>query len=877
MVGVELPQSGQHRMLPGGLRGRLAQRREQRQILRQETRWRARLGRFEALQHLGGAADDGGRQAGQTRHMDAVGAIGPARRDLVQEHHVAAPFLDPHGVGGEPRQAAGEGGQLVVMGGEQPPAAHPVVQMLDHRPGQRQPVEGGGAAADLVEDDETAFGGLMEDRRGLHHLDHECGAAAGEIVGRPDPRKEPVDEADLGGLGGHEAAALGEHGDQRVLPEKGALAGHVGTGQQPQPPAFRKIAVVGDEALVAAGEGLLHHRMAAADDAKGGILANGRAHIALLDGEGGEGRRQIDGGHRCRGGSDGPGRLQHRVQQFGEDRLLARQRPLGGTGELLLQRRQLPGGKAGGVGHALALQEARRHLVAMGGGDLDVVAQQIVVADLERGDAGLLAVATLERSDVAPSLIAQVAQSIELRIDACAQEPALAARGRRAVHEGREQSLGERAKIGDAGGQRHQRRGGLAEPAGEPGGGVETAADGQQIPRPAASQGQAGECAIEIRHALQELAHAPAQIGIVDEGLDPVEPLADGGGIAERGRQALGQQPCAGAGYGAVDRMQQAALALARKVFRELQIAAGGGVDAHHPLGGDAPWRFQTRQMSLLGEQQIVQESAGGGQFGPAEGTQAFEGGEAEMLAQPSFAMEAVEADAGGVVEPLPPLLELGGYRRIRRQAGRGEDLPGIDARQQARQIGGIAGFGEEIAGRHVDPGHRRPLPQPRQRRQVVVAPRVEQTILGQGAGGDHPYHVTCHQRLAAALAGLGRILELLADGDLEAFADQPLQIELGTVHRHPAHGDVHAGVPAPSGQRDVEGGCRLLGILEEQLVEIAHAEEQQGTRMSGLERLVLGDHRRGLGLRRGSLAGRAGRHRFRARCCHRRAGITNG
>jgi len=50
----------------------------------------------------------------------------------------------------------------------------------------REPVERGGAAPDLVEDHERALGRLVEDRRGLDHLDHERRLAGGEIVLRPD-------------------------------------------------------------------------------------------------------------------------------------------------------------------------------------------------------------------------------------------------------------------------------------------------------------------------------------------------------------------------------------------------------------------------------------------------------------------------------------------------------------------------------------------------------------------------------------------------------------------------------------------------------------------------------------------------------------------
>ena len=102
----------------------------------------------------------------------------------------------------QPRQLGGERGQLVVMRGEQRAAAIVLVQMLDRRPGDRQPVEGRGAAADLVEDDQRAFAGLIEDRRGLDHLDHEGRAPARQIVGGADAGEQPIDHADMRGAAG---------------------------------------------------------------------------------------------------------------------------------------------------------------------------------------------------------------------------------------------------------------------------------------------------------------------------------------------------------------------------------------------------------------------------------------------------------------------------------------------------------------------------------------------------------------------------------------------------------------------------------------------------------------------------------------------------
>src|ERR1051326_7738949 len=65
-------------------------------------------------------------------------------------------------------------------------------------------------------------------------------------------------------------------------------------------------------------------------------------------------------------------------------------------------------------------------------------------------------------------------------------------------------------------------------------------------------------------------------------------------------------------------------------------------------------------------------------------------------------------------------------------------------------------------------------------------------------------------------------------------------------MHRHAAHGDVVAQMLAPLGQRDVEGSGRLHRILEEQLVKITHAVEQQIIRMRRLDLQILRHHGRG-------------------------------
>ena len=106
------------------------------------------------------------------------------------------------------------------------------LEMLDHRLGDRQAVEGARAPAHLVEDHEASRRGPVEDPGSLRHLDQKRARPAGEVVARPDPGEEAVDDAEPAPPGRHETAGLGQHGQQRRLADEGALAAHVGAGDQ---------------------------------------------------------------------------------------------------------------------------------------------------------------------------------------------------------------------------------------------------------------------------------------------------------------------------------------------------------------------------------------------------------------------------------------------------------------------------------------------------------------------------------------------------------------------------------------------------------------------------------------------------------------------
>ena len=105
----------------------------------------------------------------------------------------------------------------------------------------------------------------------------------------------------------------------------------------------------------------------------------------------------------------------------------------------------------------------------------------------------------------------------------------------------------------------------------------------------------------------------------------------------------------------------------------------------------------------------------------------------------------------------------------------------------------------------------------------VAARSRVHQFGSGGGARADDLHHLALDQAL-----GLGGILHLLADGHGQPGLEQAGQVGVEGVVGHAGQGHrvVALGVAAGQGHAGHRG--QGLGVLEEGLVEIAHAEQQQ-------------------------------------------------
>ena len=93
-------------------------------------------------------------------------------------------------------------GQLMVMRREKRfrTEALGIRHMLDHGPGDSQPVKGTGPAADLIEDDKAFFRRIAQDIRDLGHFHHKGTLAGGKVIRGADAGEDPVAEADIRAL-----------------------------------------------------------------------------------------------------------------------------------------------------------------------------------------------------------------------------------------------------------------------------------------------------------------------------------------------------------------------------------------------------------------------------------------------------------------------------------------------------------------------------------------------------------------------------------------------------------------------------------------------------------------------------------------------------
>lgn len=489
--------------------------------------------------------------------------------------------------------------------------------------------------------------------------------------------------------------------------------------------------------------------------------------------------------------------------------------------------------------------------------DFDVVAEDAVVGDLERLDAGAFALAGLEFGEEAADVAGDEAKGVELGREAGADDVAGIDGGAGLVGDGLGDGggdIGAVAELGDdgsdarvgggvGGGAHACGRGGLGDGEGaDRGDAFEAAAEGDEFAGCGLAGDDAGDDALEVGHGGEVVEDLGAAEGAFVAPGDGVEAGVDCGDIAEGLADAAAEETGAHRRAGVVEGGEQRAIAAEVAAgSEELEVAHGVGIEAdvlRREVGAER--RDEGDAGGLVVAQVHEDGAAGGDGGGRAVDAERFGGGDAEVFLQRDGGEVVVEPeglDGGDVV--------AGGEPWRRACAFGDEDLGRANAGESGDGVVGGHGAGGELAGGDVEPGDAGLGSGPGvgaagaagggEAGEIVVGLLVEEVALDDGAGGDDADDLALDEAL-----GGGGVAHLLAEGDLVALRDELREVAIDGVVRDAGERDAEALAHRLGGEGDVELARAEFGVVVEGLVEVAEAEEDDGVWVAALDVEVL-------------------------------------
>ena len=742
---------------------------------------------------------------------------------------MVAAFADEDVVVFDAFEGEGKVGEFVVVGGEEGFGFDGgfVVEVFGDGPGDADAVEGAGAAADFVEDDEAAGGGVVEDVGGFLHFDHEGAASAGEVVAGSDAGEDAVDESEVEGAGGDEGADLGHDDDDGDLADVGGFSGHVGSGDDHDLVAGAvEEGVVGDEAF-GVGE-VFDDGVAAVNNLELVALVDGGADVAVGDGAVGEGGEDVELGEGGGGLLDGFGLGDDFFADVEEEFVFEVDGAFLGAEDFVFVVFEFGGDEALGVDEGLFADVGVGDVVEVGFADFDVVAEDFVVADFEGFDPGAFLFGGLVVGEPLASEGGGLAEFVEFGVVAFADDAAVFDGDGGFVDEGAVDEVDEFGEFMDVGEGLGEEGGeGALEGIFDGGESGEGASGGPEVAGVSGAGVEAGDEAFEVADVAEGFAGGEEAGSVAGEFFDGVEACVDGVEAVEGAEDPVAEEASAHGGAGGVEDGEEGGgdageFASGGGGFDEVEVGGGGFVEEHEVVGA---FDFEGADVvegsaELVGD--VVEDGAGGadagGHVGAAESVEGVKVEVAEKLVEGGVVFEGpvlMGGDEGGATGGE----EAGEEGVVALGFGDGA-FGGFVAGEEVADGVVVAGFFEpEGAGGEVDEGDAVVVAVAENSGEVVVAFGVEDVFFKDGSGGDDAGDFAADDAL-----GLGGIFHLFADGDLDPGADKASEVHFGGVVGDAAHGDALA-----FGEGDVEDLGGAFGVVEEHFVEVTHAEEEEG------------------------------------------------
>ena len=581
--------------------------------------------------------------------------------------------------------------------------------------------------------------------------------------------------------------------------------------------------------------------MAAARDPEDVPAADLGTAVAPADRELAEGRENVQAGD---GGGDAlePRRLAgHGLPGLLKDPIFDLGHPLLGVEDLFLVGLELGSEEALRADEGLLADVVRRDLGEIGLRDVDVIAEDLVVPDLEGRDARPLPLGLLQPGDEGLPRPRDLPQLVELGIEPRLDDPAFREPERRLVEDRLVDEpddvpgvvpslpdLQERACLEGLKDLPDLRQG------------LERPLESDQVPGVGGGQGYLSREPFQVVDAFEDIADLAPLDGQADRFGHGVQTGVDESDVGQGLQEPISERPRPHRGHREVHDLEQGVgRPSVAEVPDELEVPDRRRVQDEPVAGGHEDDPVDQGDGILPDLLDVVEERAGG-----RDGQELAVQAESRQGLDPEVFLE----EPGGLGRVEGPGFDRAQRDRRgfpgREDAGedifgalRIEDLPGRRLEQLVGGRSGVVGPSLErpdLAGDEVEPGQPPPFPGQEDGRDIGVLPGLAVLHLDRGSGGQDLDDLALDHALRRP-----RVLHLLADGDLESAAQELRQVRVDGVVGDAAHRDFLA-----RGQGDLEHGGGRLGVLVEHLVEVAQPEEQQRSGVLLLDAEILLHHR---------------------------------
>ena len=480
-----------------------------------------------------------------------------------------------------------------------------------------------------------------------------------------------------------------------------------------------------------------------------------------------------------------------------------------------------------------------RHACGLRVTHLDAVAEHAVEAHPQAREGRARALALLEAGDPAPRLGRVAHDHVQRLVPRLANHTAVAQCQRRLVDQRGLEQGPQISKIREGRPRLGQQRGRQICTGGAHGIDRRQArAQRDEVARVGdAERGAAGE-PLQIADSAQERAQLRAGLGRLNERADRVLPLGDRRGVAQRLQQPLAQPPRAHRRDGLVERADERVAHAAVGRAQELERLDGRLVQRETVRSGETPEAEHVAEVLALRRPHVGERGRprlqAQREIAHAEGVQRAD---AEMRAELGGRAAAREDLRIAEGERGARRLQSAEQRPAAAQRVGDEDFarPSQQRRRQHAALGVGVLAGHELSGGDIQQRDAGGVALRRDGEQIVVGTAGEIGGVRERARRDHAHDVALEELLT-----LARGFHLLADGDLLAGLYEARDVAVRRVVRDAGHRRA-----LPRRERDRQQAGAELGILAEELVEVAESEQQQVVRVAALEVAVLLHHRR--------------------------------